>query len=123
MADNIFLTACEKAVNAAAGRPLTDEEMQSLFNNMDDTIARIKAENAAISNEGAALQAAEELMKSERLAKAIETQQKLINLRIYSKRAARTVLTGMCYSVGSATRQGSSSLTRFIGQSAMTSRT
>ena len=38
------------------------------------------------------------------------------------KRAARTVLTGMCYSVGSATRR-SSSLTRFIGQSAMTSRT
>ncbi|MGD3069430.1 hypothetical protein ACP81U_15970, partial [Escherichia coli] len=32
------------------------------------------------------------------------------------KRAARTVLTGMCYSVGSATRQGSSSPTRFIGQ-------
>ena len=43
--------------------------------------------------------------------------------RIERKRAARTVLTGMCYSVGSATRQGSSSLTRFIGQSAMTSRT
>ncbi|HBR2910662.1 TPA: MFS transporter [Klebsiella pneumoniae] len=42
---------------------------------------------------------------------------------IKRKRAARTVLTGMCYSVGSATRQGSSSLTRFIGQSAMTSRT
>ncbi len=39
------------------------------------------------------------------------------------KRAARTVLTGMCYSVGSATRQGSNSPTRFIGQSAMTSRT
>ena len=43
--------------------------------------------------------------------------------RFKRKRAARTVLTGMCYSVGSATRQGSSSLTRFIGQSAMTSRT
>ncbi|BBF58054.1 hypothetical protein E2865_00892 [Escherichia coli] len=42
---------------------------------------------------------------------------------IKRKRAARTVLTGMCYSVGSATRQGSSSPTRFIGQSAMTSRT
>ena len=42
---------------------------------------------------------------------------------VIGKRAARTVLTGMCYSVGSATRQGSSSLTRFIGQSAMTSRT
>ncbi|ENW8677244.1 EAL domain-containing protein [Escherichia coli] len=45
------------------------------------------------------------------------------NFHIGSKRAARTVLTGMCYSVGSATRQGSSSPTRFIGQSAMTSRT
>ncbi|MCO7818493.1 hypothetical protein NI821_27585, partial [Escherichia coli] len=39
---------------------------------------------------------------------------------VKGKRAARTVLTGMCYSVGSATRQGSSSPTRFIGQSAMT---
>ncbi|OYD27628.1 hypothetical protein CA843_027885 [Escherichia coli] len=44
-------------------------------------------------------------------------------LQLQRKRAARTVLTGMCYSVGSATRQGSSSPTRFIGQSAMTSRT
>lgn len=39
------------------------------------------------------------------------------------KRTARTVLTGMCYSVSSATRQGSSSLTRLTGQSAMTSST
>ncbi|WP_243225232.1 LysR substrate-binding domain-containing protein (plasmid) [Klebsiella pneumoniae] len=43
--------------------------------------------------------------------------------QVVRKRAARTVLTGMCYSVGSATRQGSSSLTRFIGQSAITSST
>ncbi|SQU09564.1 tail assembly chaperone [Escherichia coli] len=46
-----------------------------------------------------------------------------VHARLLRKRAARTVLTGMCYSVGSATRQGSSSPTRFIGQSAMTSRT
>lgn len=46
-----------------------------------------------------------------------------VERRSLRKRAARTVLTGMCYSVGSATRQGSSSPTRFIGQSAMTSRT
>ncbi len=39
------------------------------------------------------------------------------------KRTARTVLTGMSYSVGSVMRQGSSSLTRLTGQSAMTSRT
>lgn len=42
---------------------------------------------------------------------------------IIRKRTARTVLTGMCYSVGSVMRQGSSSLTRLTGQSAMTSRT
>ncbi len=47
----------------------------------------------------------------------------VVILSLVGKRAARTVLTGMCYSVGSATRQGSSSPTRFIGQSAMTSRT
>ncbi|WKH03153.1 hypothetical protein [Klebsiella variicola] len=42
---------------------------------------------------------------------------------LLGKRTARTVLTGMCYSVGSVMRQGSSSLTRLTGQSAMTSRT
>lgn len=36
------------------------------------------------------------------------------------KRTARAVLTGMCYSSGSAMRHGSSSLTRLTGQSAMT---
>lgn len=35
-----------------------------------------------------------------------------------SKRTARGVLTGMCYSVGSVMRQGSSSLSRLTGQSA-----
>ncbi len=44
-------------------------------------------------------------------------------LSFLGKRTARTVLTGMCYSVGSVMRQGSSSLTRLTGQSAMTSRT
>lgn len=38
----------------------------------------------------------------------------------YSKRTARAVLTGMCYSAGSAMRHGSGSLTRLTGQSAMT---
>nr|MDN1440941.1 hypothetical protein [Escherichia coli]MDN1846910.1 hypothetical protein [Escherichia coli] len=37
--------------------------------------------------------------------------QQNVTCQIYCKRAARTVLTGMCYSVGSATRQGSSSPT------------
>lgn len=50
-------------------------------------------------------------------------KKKRLSIKDMRKRAARTVLTGMCYSVGSATRQGSSSLTRFIGQSAITSST
>ena len=53
----------------------------------------------------------------------IDVSKNNLDLCLLRKRAARTVLTGMCYSVGSATRQGSSSPTRFIGQSAMTSRT
>ncbi|GCK48799.1 hypothetical protein BvCmsE63A_03438 [Escherichia coli] len=47
----------------------------------------------------------------------------LIEILFYlkkSKRTARAVLTGMCYSSGSAMRHGSSSLTRLTGQSAMT---
>lgn len=40
-----------------------------------------------------------------------------------SKRTARTVLMNDGYSVGRAMRQGSSSLTRFAGHSAMTSST
>ncbi|ENZ2688580.1 hypothetical protein ACGGUV_001697 [Salmonella enterica] len=39
---------------------------------------------------------------------------------VAGKRTARAVLTGMRYSVGSVMRQGSSSLTRLAGQSAMT---
>ncbi len=54
---------------------------------------------------------------------AVSTPYVIFSIPTDGKRAARTVLTGMCYSVGSATRQGSSSLTRFIGQSAITSST
>ncbi|KDV29839.1 transposase [Escherichia coli O145:H25 str. 07-3858] len=43
-----------------------------------------------------------------------------VSRRIARKRTARAVLTGMCYSAGSAMRHGSSSLTRLTGQSAMT---
>ncbi len=38
----------------------------------------------------------------------------------WRKRTARAILTGMCYSAGSAMRHGSSSLTQLTGQSAMT---
>ncbi|WP_353487353.1 transposase [Escherichia coli] len=44
----------------------------------------------------------------------------LYDADVVSKRTARAVLTGMCYSAGSAMRHGSSSLTRLTGQSAMT---
>ena len=63
-----------------------------------------------------------ELKRLEICANALDRYESVVR-NMLRKRAARTVLTGMCYSVGSATRQRSSSLTRFIGQSAMTSRT
>lgn len=55
--------------------------------------------------------------------RAIKPDNSEQHARDLRKRTARTVLTGMCYSVGSVMRQGSSSLTRLTGQSAMTSRT
>lgn len=50
----------------------------------------------------------------------LEAKSEILKLRAQRKRTARAVLTVMCYSVGSAMRQGSSSLTRLTGQSAMT---
>ncbi|MEL7970593.1 glyceraldehyde 3-phosphate dehydrogenase NAD-binding domain-containing protein [Klebsiella pneumoniae] len=72
---------------------------------------------AALNNPDIQIVAINDLTDSKTLAHLLKYDSLL------GKRAARTVLTGMCYSVGSATRQGSSSLTRFIGQSAITSST
>lgn len=49
-----------------------------------------------------------------------DAQAEIRRLQKERKRTARAVLTGMCYSAGSAMRHGSSSLTRLTGQSAMT---
>ena len=54
---------------------------------------------------------------------SIDPEIRVEAVKAVRKRTARTVLTGMSYSVGSVMRQGSSSLTRLTGQSAMTSRT
>ena len=51
-----------------------------------------------------------------------EEGKKFDELRAQGKRTAITVLTNGGYLVGSTMRHGSSSLTRFTGQSAMTSR-
>ena len=48
---------------------------------------------------------------------------KKIVVLLKSKRTAKTVLTNEGYLVGRTVHHGNSSLTRFIGQSAMTSRT
>lgn len=62
--------------------------------------------------------------KSKNNCKSFETNSNLLDKNgkpvEISKRTARAVLTGMCYSAGSAMRHGSSSLTRLTGQSAMT---
>ena len=85
---NQFLTQCEQVVNQAAGRELSEPEMESLVNNMETTVRRIRAENEGLSLEDAALRAAEELGQQEKLAKVIEARNKAINTRIAAERLA-----------------------------------
>lgn len=83
---NEFLTQCEMTVNAAAGRKLSETEMESLVRDMNDTTNRILASNEALSLEEAALRAAEELTGADKLAKVIEARNKAINTRIAAQR-------------------------------------
>ncbi|MGS3203687.1 hypothetical protein AB2861_14555 [Escherichia coli] len=86
MAANEFLTQCERSVNAAAGRELSSDEMESLVRDMNDTTRRILATNEALSLEEAAMRAAGELSNSDMLAKQIEARNKAINARIAAQR-------------------------------------
>lgn len=83
---NEFLTQCEITVNTAAGRKLSDQEMESLVKDMNDTTNRILAGNEALSLEEAAMRAAEELSNRDHLAKVIEARNKAINMRIAAQR-------------------------------------
>lgn len=83
---NEFLTQCEVAVNTAAGRKLSEEEMESLVRDMNDTTNRILAGNEALSLEEAALRAAEELTNADKLSKTIEARNKALNTRIAAQR-------------------------------------
>ncbi|HBM7344506.1 hypothetical protein [Klebsiella oxytoca] len=85
---NQFLTQCEKTVNAAVGRNLSEDEMGRLVSDMENTVKRIRAENEGISLEAAALRAAEELSNAEKLANVIEARNKALNTRIAAQRLA-----------------------------------
>lgn len=83
---NEFLTQCEMTVNTAAGRKLSETEMESLVRDMNDTTNRILASNEALSLEEAAMRAADELSNSDKLSKVIEARNKAINTRIAAQR-------------------------------------
>ncbi|EOY8576103.1 hypothetical protein ACQFD1_001704 [Klebsiella oxytoca] len=83
---NEFLTQCEMTVNTAAGRKLSDQEMESLIKDMNDTTNRLLAGNEALSLEEAAMRAAEELSNRDHLAKVIDARNKAINMRIAAQR-------------------------------------
>lgn len=85
---NQFLTQCEQAVNKAAGRELSEQEMEKLVTDMENTVRRIRAENEGISLEDAALRAANELGNQEKLASVIEARNKALNTRIAAERLA-----------------------------------
>mgnify|MGYP007071925546 CR=1 FL=1 len=100
---------------------MLSQELEAITSAKNEEIAKINAETERLN--ATVAQKEMDLANIGSVIGAIVVVLVLFVLFINCKRAARTVLTGMCYSVGSATRQGSSSLTRFIGQSAMTSRT
>lgn len=85
---NQFLTQCEQTVNKAAGRDLSEDEMDRLVSAMENTVKRIRAENEGISLEAAALRAAEEISNAEKLANVIEARNKALNTRIAAQRLA-----------------------------------
>ena len=85
---NQFLTQCEQVVNKAAGRELSEQEMEGLVTDMETTVRRIRAENEGISLEEAALKAAQELGNAEQLSRVIEARNKALNTRIAAQRLA-----------------------------------
>lgn len=85
---NQFLTQCEQVVNKAAGRQLSEQEMEGLVTDMETTVRRIRAENEGISLEDAALRAAQELGNNEKLSRVIEARNKALNTRIAAQRLA-----------------------------------
>lgn len=89
MAQGEFLTACEQAVNTAAGRQLAEDEMQDLVSRMESTVSRIRAENEGLSLEEAALRAAGEIARDDALAKHIEARNRVINLRLLHENLQR----------------------------------
>lgn len=78
-----YTTNCENAINRAVGRNLTDDEMVSVIEEMNDSINRIRSENQGISAEDAALRAVEEVSNADSLARAIEARNKIINERVF----------------------------------------
>lgn len=83
-----YLTRCEKIVTDELGNNLTEDqrdELSTAFRDLENHINEIRAADASLTSEDAALQAAENLVQQKKLAKAIETHQKLINLKIKAK--------------------------------------
>lgn len=82
---NRYLADCEKLVIKAAGRDLSDDELQDVFGQLRRNIDRYQAENASITLEEAALKAADEMVRGDKLARVIEARNKAINLKIRTK--------------------------------------
>lgn len=82
---NRYLAECEKVVIKAAGRDLSDDELEDVFSQLRRNIDRYQAENSSMTLEEAALKAADEMVRGDKLAKIIEARNKAINLKIRTK--------------------------------------
>jgi hypothetical protein len=79
---------CIKAIQQAAGRDLTDDELADLVQTLQERQKAIQATNQSLSTEEAALKAADELGRDAQLAALIEKRNAYINFRRRSEAIA-----------------------------------
>ncbi|WP_137391437.1 hypothetical protein [Rhodoligotrophos defluvii] len=72
---------CLSAIQEAAGRPLSDDEMEELIDELQARVRQARAEDAAGSSEDAVLRAAEQLAQDMKTAALIEKRNAALSLR------------------------------------------
>lgn len=82
---NRYLTECEQVVMAAAGRELSDDELENVFSGLEKNIKQYRAENASLTLEEAAVKAADSMIRDDAMAKIIAAHNKAINLNIRTR--------------------------------------
>ncbi len=81
-------TTCLATINAAAGRELSDDEMDSLLSALQARQRYLQARGMAVDARDAALKAAEQLAQEREIAAAVQKRNAAINARIRMERVS-----------------------------------